>query len=288
MSKGLIALLAGAALSVALQPARAAVMYNTTGSTYTQNFDTLPTAPLNASLGASPIGWKNDDPAPPAGNFSIVGWYLFHPASLAEGGFDNHQRMRIGAGTANTGAFMSYGTGASTERTMGSLISSATVGTVPGQQYIGIRLTNNTSDILGEFTLSYDGEQWRDGGAAVPAPKTLTVEYSTTAVAINDTPAYTAAPATLNFTTPVFTNTGSGAAVDGNVAGKVSIGPVSVTGFAWAPGTDLWIRWKDPRNSGNNHATGVDNVSFTATIPEPASAMLLAGFAALALRRRSR
>src|SRR6266545_1264929 len=79
-------------------PARGSIIYSTPGSTYSQNFDTLPITPENVSLGTSPIGWQNDNASPGAGNFSIVGWYLFHPASLSEGGFDGHQRMRIGAG----------------------------------------------------------------------------------------------------------------------------------------------------------------------------------------------
>ena len=66
--------------------APAAVIYSTPGSFYSQNFNSLPITPQNATLGNSPIGWQNDIASPGAGNFSIVGWYLFHPASLAEGG----------------------------------------------------------------------------------------------------------------------------------------------------------------------------------------------------------
>lgn len=279
-----VVLACAVSLGLAAGSVDAAIDYSVTGSTYTQNFDSLPTTPLNSSLGNSPAGWTNDNASPGVGNFSILGWYLFHPAVPAEGGFDSHQRMRVGAGTANTGAFMSYGN--SSDRTMGSLVSSATVPTTPGQQYIGMRLTNNTPDILSDFTLSYNGEQWRDGGSATPTAKTLIVQYSTSATAINDSAAYLNAPTALNFTTPVAVNTGSGAAVDGNVAGRVAIGPVVVSGLTWAPGTDLWIRWMDPRSAGNNHATGIDDISFTASIPEPASATLLLGAGAMFLRRR--
>src|SRR5438034_10805075 len=101
--------------------APASIIYSTPGSTYAQNFDTRPNTPENVSLGNSPAGWQDDIASPGAGNFSIVGWYLFHPASLTEGGFTGHQRMRIGAGSATTGAFMSFGTSGSTERAMGSL-----------------------------------------------------------------------------------------------------------------------------------------------------------------------
>jgi hypothetical protein len=196
--------------------------------------------------------------------------------------------MRIGAGTANTGAFMSYGTGTATDRAFGSQVSSATVATTPGQQYMAVRLTNTNSYALTEFTLSYDGEQWRDGGAAVPGPKTLRVQFSVSASAITDSPQFPNAPAALNFTTPVFTNTSTGAAVDGNVAGKTSIGPVTVSfPTYWQPNTDLWIRRLDPRSAGNNHGVGIDNISFSAT-PEPASLSLVAFAAALTTLRRRR
>lgn len=266
------------------RPAAASVIYTTPGSTYSQNFDTLPITPENTSLGSSPTGWEDDTPTPGVGNFSIVGWYLFHPASLAEGGFSGHQRMRIGAGSANTGAFMSYGTSGSTERALGSLVSSSTVPTNPGQQYIAMRLTNNAPYTLDSFTLSYDGEQWRDGGNATPVAKTLSVEWSTTASAINDSANFTAAGSGFDFTTPVNGTTSSSGF--GNTSGKISIGPGTVTGINWAPGTDLWIRWKDSRISGNNQGVAIDNVAFSAT-PEPASMSLLAATATLfGLRRR--
>ena len=90
----------------------------------------------------------------------------------------------------------------------------------------------------------------------------------------------------MNFTTPVFTNTTTGAAVDGNSAGEVPVGPQTITGINWQPGADLWIRWLDPRTSGNNHGAGIDNVTFTA-IPEPGSAALFTSVAILSsLRRR--
>src|SRR4051794_36810428 len=73
--------------------ALATVSYDTDGSSYTQNFDTLPNSPTNATLGNSPIGWTDDNAAPGSGNFSILGWYLYHPTSVTEGGFNGHQRL---------------------------------------------------------------------------------------------------------------------------------------------------------------------------------------------------
>jgi hypothetical protein len=187
--------------------------------------------------------------------------------------------MRIGAGTANTGAFMSYGVSASTERAFGSLASNTTAAVADGGvQHLGAKITNSTGVTLTEFTLSYDGEQWRDGGNATPVAQSLVFAYKITngAAAIQDT-GFTAAPS-LDFSSPVFTNTGSGAAVVGNTTGKVSKGPVTITGLTWAPGDDLWLRWTDTNDTGNDHALAIDNVSFSANateVPEPASLVLL-------------
>lgn len=265
--------------------AQASVLYS--GGSYVQNFDSLPNAPENVNLQtqASPMMWQDDTTAT-SSIISIPGWYLYHPTFQNEGGTNGRQRMRIGAGTANTGAFMSYGSSGSGERALGDLGSNTLNATVGGDVYIGLRLTNNTGGTLTEFTLRYDGEQWRDGGATAPVAQTMTLGWSTTATAINDpSSAFTDVP-TLAFTSPVFANTGSGAAVDGNNAGKVAIGPVTVTGLTWAAGTDLWLRWNDINNAGNDHGLSIDNLTFSA-IPEPSTiGLLVIGSMFLAGRRR--
>ncbi len=275
----------------ALTTAKAAVSYSTPGSTYSQNFDSLPNTPENTSLGSSPIGWTDDNAAPGAGNFSIVGWYLYHPLVLAEGGVNSHQRMRIGAGSANTGGFMSFGVSGSSDRALGDVGSNTLAGpnSPTNSIWFGLRLSNDTGITLTDFTLSYDGEQWRDGGAATPVAQTMNFMWSTTATAISDpNTAFTAVPA-LNFTSPVFANTGSGAAVAGNSAGLVAGITANVSGINWQPGTDLWLRWDDINNAGNDHGLAIDNLSFSATAtPEP-SVLVLAGVAATGLlifRRR--
>lgn len=274
-----IALLAALAAALTLaNEATAAIIYSTAGSSYSQNFDSLPNAPQNTSLGNTTIGWTDDNAAPGAGNFSIVGWYLLHPATIAEGGFNGRQRMRIGAGTANTGAFMSFGASGSTERALG-MVNSNTFGAVGTESYYGARITNNTGRMLTSFTLSYSGEQWRDGGAALPAlpnAQSITVDYSRTATSLETAAVYQEVPA-LTFTSPTFANTGGGAALDGNDASlpapinKIAIGPVTVNNLQWMPGTDLWVRWTDLSDAGNDHGLGIDEVVFSAEIPEPAS-----------------
>jgi len=271
----------------ALQEARGSESYSIVGSAYSQNFDSLPNSPQNTSLGATPIGWIDDTTAPGASQFSILGWYLYHPLPLSEGGANGNQRMRIGAGTVNVGGFMSWGASGATDRALGDL-GSNTLAPVGGDIYFGLRLRNDTGVALERFTLTYNGEQWRDGGAATPNAQTMAFMYSTTATAISDpNSSFTMVPA-LNFTSPVFANTGSGAAVDGNVAGRINGITSIVTGFSWAPGTDLWLRWDDISNVGNDHGLAIDDLIFIAEVPEPSAFALLAlgGVTLLAIRRR--
>jgi hypothetical protein len=271
-----------AAIALAVAPTvHAAVIYS--GGTYSQNFDSLPNTPQNSSLGSTPTGWTDDNAAPSAGNFSIPGWYLFHPTTQTEGGFSGNQRMRIGAGTANTGAFMSFGASGATERALGILNSNTLAPAGTGMAFLGARFTNNAGYPLTQLTVTYTGEQWRDGGAATPNAQSLSFGYMVNAPNIQDA-GFTSAPA-LDFTSPVIANTGSGAAVDGNTAGSQLI-TATISGIDWQPGQDLWIRWADLNDSGNDHGLSVDNFEFSA-IPEP-GALVLAAMALATIASRPR
>lgn len=284
-----IAIAAGFALFI-VQPGQAQISYSIPGSSYSQNFDSLPNSPENTSLGttAGGFGWTDNNAASPVNQFSILGWYLYHPIVQAEGGANGNQRVRIGAGSANTGAFWSFGSSGSTERAMGNT-GANTLATVDSDLYVGLRLSNQTGQTLGGFTLTYDGEQWRDGGAITPNAQSMNFMWSTTATAISDPNSAFITEAALNFTSPVLANTGAGAAVDGNVAGRVTGITATVNGINWLPGTDLWLRWGDVNHAGNDHGLAIDNLSFSANVPEPAAWLLLGfGTASLLIFRRRR
>jgi hypothetical protein len=261
--------------------AQAAVSF--TGSPYTQNFDTLPNAPINTSL-EDTAPWI-DDVASPSGQTSLLGWYLYHPLVPttpvpAEDGVNGHQRFRIHDGSSSTGGFHSFGSSGATDRALGNLAVNA-LGAAGTESYIGLRLHNDTGATISSFALSYSGEQWRNGGVA--ATHSLTFGYSTTATSVQDA-AFTSV-AELTFTSPVTSTTA--AAVDGNVAGRTVISAVTVNGLTWAPGTDLWLRWADKNDSGNDHGLAIDDLTFTAVVPEPGSAALIGlGVLAFGLLRR--
>lgn len=259
-------LLTAAALVLFSVGAEAQVLYSTSGSNYLQSFDSLASTPA----GATPA-W--------ADNSTIVGWYA------------SQTTLRVAPGNSATGGLYSFGSTGSTDRALGSLASGGTL-TI----FYGVRLTNTTGQTLTSFTLGYTGEQWRDGGLNGPTPSvvnTLTFDYSLTATAIS-TGTYTAVPG-LNFTGPI-NSLGSATALNGNLAAnRVVISNTTVSGLNWLPGTDLWLRWTDINDNGNDHGLGLDDLTFSArptvaATPEPGTVAFLSacGISGLALLRRRR
>lgn len=124
--------------------------------------------------------------------------------------------------------------------------------------------------------MTYNGEQWRDGGAATPNAQTMVVEYGfgTSFTAVST---WTPAGSGFNFTSPVFTNTATGAAVDGNTAGLVA-GLGGSVPTSWNTGDTLWIRFVETNDPGNDHGLSVDNFNFSAfasSVPEPSTYFLI-------------
>lgn len=264
------------------------ISYSIPGSLYSENFDSLPAdAPNNASIETVYTdGWRDNTTTTAPTHVSVPGWYLYHPISPAsENGFNGNQRLRFGPG-ANTGAFWAFRT-TTEEEALGS-IGSTTVAGNGTNMNMALRLVNNTGLTLDGFTLTYDGEQWRDGQS--PSGETLLFDYSLTATESDwfSAATFTAVPA-LNFTSPVVAGISSGGtAVDGNTAGKQADITATVSGISLAPGGELWLRWSDPQLANNaDDGLAVDNVRFTA-VPEPSGLILLASglIALLAFRRR--
>jgi PEP-CTERM motif len=99
--------------------------------------------------------------------------------------------------------------------------------------------------------------------------------WSTAATAVSDPSSLFNNVAALAWTAP--TTLGAEGAVDGTAAAnRVLVSAVTVSGISWAPGTDLWLRWTDPQASGvRDDGMALDDLSFSAAVPEPGSASLL-------------
>lgn len=252
MSKHFIVLAALAAFV----PAHAAISITSSASVYGQTFDTL------SSTGTA-NAWANDNTMP--------GWSLFN----ALGG--DITSYRASDGGSNTGAMYSFGSAGSGERALGSLGSNNASG------WIALSASNDTGGTLTAFTLTYNGEQWRNGNASA---QLMPVEYGY-GNTFAGVAAWTALGAGFDVTSPV--TGGSAGAVNGNTAG-LSSGLGGTVATNWASGSTLWVRWTEVNDTGSDHGLAIDNVSFTVTaVPEPGTlAMLLAGLAAVGFVSRRR
>jgi predicted extracellular nuclease len=160
------------------------------------------------------------------------------------------------AGTSTTGGVHSYGTGTNTERALGSIGSNTT-----GDIFFGFRLTNSTGNTITSLDVSYVGEQWRNGGNTsahqldfqyrVATPGSVT-DINTPSTAWIDFD-------TLDFVSPVV---GTATALDGNAAANrtAKSGTISLTAPA---GQEIWLRWKDANDAGNDHGLAIDDLSVT-------------------------
>ena len=262
------------ALAVCLATSAPAQVF-LSGGTYSQNFDTL------AASGTG-NAWVN--------NTTLPGWY----ADRGTNGPLN--TYNAGTGSSTTGSLYSFGSAtASSDRALGSLASNTT-----SNLTYGVRLHNDTLNSLQDFTVSYTGEQWRNNNNA--NAQTLQFSYQTSGSAITSADALNAPGSggwiafnTLDFTSPVHTTVS--AALDGNAsANRTVFSGAVLTGVVLNPGDELFLRWFDPNDSGNDHGLGIDDlsVSFTVTpVPEPrefaaVAALGLLGFAAYRRRSSSR
>jgi len=217
--------------------ARAQISYSAAGGNYTQNFDNLfTTVPANNTTQAAtvlPAGW-----------------------TFSESGTNANTTLRVDNGSSGTGDTFLYGATSSNERAFGSY-ASGSLTSIFGAQFV-----NNTGGTLNQFTLTFDGEQWRDGGSSAAILNTLSFSYSLTATSLaagtytNDTG--------LNFTALV-NNMTADAAKDGNAPSFRTAGITkTISGITWAAGTALWIRWSDVNDPGNDDGLAIDNVVFSA------------------------
>lgn len=237
---------------------------------YSQNFNTL-----------SPSGTANTW----TDGVTLEGWY-----AGAEGTFGGD--YRAGSGTSTTGDLYSFGNNGGGERALGSLAS----GTTAALAY-GVRFKNNTAGTISGISVSYSGEQWRDSSTT---PQTLRFGYriSSGTITSADPGVVQGSGGWVDVPSLAFTslqNAGAGA-LDGNQAvNRTAFGSTELGGLSLGPGEELFFRWFDANDGGNDHGFGIDdfNLQFT-PVPEPedgalvVGGILVAGFALSRFRRRRR
>lgn len=248
------------------------------GLTYTQDFDSLASSSTTTT-----VPWTD--------NVTLPGWYASRALTSSSGSYGPYPYVsyRVAYGENNSGWIYSFGVAGVnpiTDRAFGS-ISSGT----PATNAWGLRIKNDTADVVGDVTISYTGEQWRNGGNT--AVQTMQFTYQTSASPITDPrpgdeSLWTPFPA-LSFLTPTVGSTAT--PLDGNdSANRTVFSNVLLPGVILNPGEELFLRWYDINDPGSDHGFGVDDlrVSFS-IVPEPGT-MALAGLGMLVLlicRRRA-
>ncbi len=253
-------------LALALAPAHAAVTITSPAFSYSQTFDTL------ASSGTA-NAWADDS--------TLAGWSLVNSIGAAVPTYATDN-------TSNTGGFRSFGDSGSSERAFGGVASGGAYFGSPASNavagWIAVAFTNGTGAALAGFGVTFNGEQWRNGGNT--NAQTLVLEYGYGS-AFSSVTSWTAPGGSFDFTSPVVGATA--ATVAGNSAGLVSGLGGSIIA-PWAAGDTLWLRWVERNDIGNDHGLAIDDLRFSVSaVPEPgALALMLAGLAAVGFVARRR
>jgi hypothetical protein len=198
------------------------------GSAVTQDFNTL------VSSGTSTI--------------TPAGW------GFVETGTANNTTYTAGTGSSATGDTYSFGATSSTERAFGCLRSGAL------SPIIGASFTNNTGATITSLTISYTGEQWREGVTNRGAADRLDFQISTDATSLA-TGTYTDVNA-LDFSSP--NTTAAAGALDGNATANRTVVSSVINGLSIGNGATFFIRWTDFDIASSDDGLAIDDFSLSA------------------------
>jgi len=256
----------------AMSPAMsfAAVSYSTSGSSYQQTFDSLPTS------GAANT-WANDS--------TLAGWSLFTATNgtvptIAAGGwivehgcllqlrYRHGERSRVRRHCVGWSVFRQPGQRCGCGYLAGQSPTPRAARSIPSRP-------------------SYDGEQWRN--AATPARRRWSLSMDSARRSMLSRPGTMQDRPSISFRQ---SSVQPPAALDGNATAdrSANLGG-TITSAGWANNSTLWLRWIDNNDAGNDHGLSLDNFNFSAAgsavSPEPASmSLLILGAAVPMLRRR--
>ena len=246
------------------------VDYSVVGSVYTQNFDSLP------DPGATSVNTANTVTINGV-TYSLANPYDFaYPvmASGSSGGLGlsalagwygtSVLLSRFGAtdGDQTTGGQLSFGLPSSSNRALGLLATSTTGGTA-----FGVRFINGTATTLTRMNLQFTGEVWRQSNLS----KTLQFYYFIDPTGTAAFPgSATAFLPGLNVSFPTVGADSGGVAVDGtSPLNQTNLSVLDQTLTNWPPGAALWLVWEMTDSTGKAQGLGMDNLSFSASIPLP-------------------
>ena len=173
---------------------------------------------------------------------------------FSESGTNANTSYTAGTGSSTTGDTYSFGAISNTERAFGGLRSGSLI------PIIGASFTNNTGGTITSLTISYTGEQWREGVTNRGAADRLDFQISTDVTSLASG-TYTDVNA-LDFSSP--NTTAAAGALDGNAIGNRTPISSTITGLSIANGATFFIRWTDFDISSSDDGLAIDDFSLTA------------------------
>lgn len=215
---------------------------------YTQNFNSL-----SAGSDASSFTWSN--------NTTLTGWYVSPTSVTVESSTSSMN---------NTGAPYQIVSGA--DKSIGARAS----GTSPNNNiYIGMRLKNNTGQMLSAIDLSYYGEQWSIAENQSNVNKLyFAYQISSSSITSLTSGSWTnvsSADFTQLYTSSQSSSMGGSActgtsaqclALNGNASANRRLISVTIP-LSLAPGEELMLRWYDLNDAANDHHLQIDDISVT-------------------------
>jgi Endonuclease/Exonuclease/phosphatase family len=238
----------GAALAAASWAAGQSVTIGAFDSAYEQNFDSLA-----ASGSANP--WTDGS--------TLAGWYAYHTNGREGEPVGAPTIYRASDGTDYTGSVYSFGSAGSGDRALGSIGSNSY-----GDIYYAVRLVNGTGGEISTLDIAYTGEQWRSGGNTDPHKLSFSYLVSAAGGVTDITAGSWTSFDLLDFTSPVYG--GDAMPLDGNAFSYRTSLSATVS-LNVAPGQEIWLRWRDTNDRGNDHALAIDDLSVTAHSSGPPS-----------------
>jgi hypothetical protein len=224
-------------LLTATLPFATIAQINYNGGTYIQDFDSLQSGSIYTHYTNFPTGWTVSSTY----NSGVYVW------TTVTNGYSN-----------NYGKYCFSLKPGDPDKAIGLVIGTT------GPAYLGARFRNTSGVTLTTFSLTYFAEQWSKG-AVVASDQSIPFSYSLDAT---------------NLTSGTFVNVpaldmhsindgdGVPAALNGNALANRQQVAGTVSGIAWLPNQDLWIRWSGVAYSFfGAHALALDDLTFTA-VPE--------------------
>lgn len=212
-----------------------------TGS-YSQNFDVL--------ISSGSASWTD--------NVTIPGWYWQYQIQNQE----NYKTYSAVDGTSTAIGKKSYGITGSSDRAMGFIPDYKDSYTFA----IGLVLQNKSSTPISQISISYTGEQWRNGGFNSPQPIKFGYQIQSTLNAIFTSGTNWKAISELNFNSPKFGI--PYCVLNGNDPENSTVfKDIPITDITIPPNSYLLLRWFKQPEQAYPHGLAIDDVTIKWTVP---------------------